>query len=140
MLSHHPILVAPDFIKPFKLAVDASDIGPGAVLIQDDDQGIDHPVCYFLKKFNNAQKRYCTTEKELLALILALQYFDIYIAAAGGPITVFTDHNPLTFLHKLKSKNQRLMRWSLFLQQYCLDILHIRRRDNIIADALSRSG
>ena len=140
MLSHHPILVAPDFTKPFKLAVDASDIGAGAVLIQDDDQGIDHPVCYFSKKFNNAQKRYCTTEKELLALILALQYFDIYIAAAGGPITVFTDHNPLTFLHKLKNKNQRLMRWSLFLQQYCLDIRHIRGRDNIIADALSRSG
>ena len=78
MLSHHPILVAPDFTKPFKLAVNVSDIGAGAVLIQDDDQGIDHPVCYFSKKFNNPQKRYCTTEKELLALILALQYFDIH--------------------------------------------------------------
>ena len=132
--------MSPDFTKPFKLAVDASNIGAGAVLIQDDDRGIHHPVCYFSKKFNNAQKRYCTTEKELLALILALQYFDIYIAAAGGPITVFTDHNPLTFLHKLKNKNQRLMRWSLFLQQYCLNTRHIRGRDNIIADALSQSG
>ena len=76
-------------------------------------------------RISNSQKRYCTTEKELLALILALQYFDIYVAAAGGPITVFMDHNPLTFLHKLKNKDQlRLMRWSLLLQQYCLDIIY----------------
>ena len=79
ILTHHPVLTAPDFTKPFKLAVDASDIRAGTVLLQDDDRGIDHPVCYFSKKFTNAQKRYCTTEKELLSLILALQYFYIFM-------------------------------------------------------------
>ena len=103
ILTHHPVLVAPDFTKPFKLAVDASGTRAGAVLLlQDDDRRIDHPECYFSSKFTNAQKKYCTTEKELLALILALQYFHIYVAAAGGPIAAFTDHNPLTFLYKLK--------------------------------------
>ena len=71
----------------------------------------------FSKKLTDTQKRYCTTEKELLALILALQYFEIYVTAAKGPIVIFTDHNLLTFLHKVKNKNQRLMRWSLLLQQ-----------------------
>ena len=117
ILTHHLVLAAPDFTKPLKQAVDASNIGARTVLLQDDNRGIDHPVCYFSKKFTDAQKRYCTIEKELLALILALQYFDIYVATAGGPIAVFTDHNPLAFLHKLKNKNQRLMRWSLLLQQ-----------------------
>ena len=60
-------------------------------------------VTYFSKKFTNAQTRYCSTKKEpLLALILALKYFDTYVAAAGGPIAVFTDNNLLTFLHKLE--------------------------------------
>ena len=63
ILTHHPVLTAPDFTKPFKLAVDASDVRAGAVLLQDDDKGIDHPVCYFSKKFTDSQKRYCTTER-----------------------------------------------------------------------------
>ena len=77
--------------------------------------------------FQKSLQRYCTTEKELLALILALQYFEIYVTTAKGPIVIFTDHNPLTVLHKIKNKNQRLMRWSLLLQQYCLDIRHIAK-------------
>ena len=63
VLTHYPILAAPNFTKGFKLAVDASDIGAGAVLLQEDDKGIDHPMCYFSKKFTNTQKRYCTTER-----------------------------------------------------------------------------
>ena len=137
ILTHCPILAAPNFTKKFKLAVDACDIGAGAVLLQEDDKGIDYPLCYFLKKFTNTQKKYSTTEKELLALILALQYFEVYVTAAKGPIVIFTDRNPLTFLQKVKNKNQRLMRWSLLLQQYCLDIQHIRGRDNVIAGTLS---
>ena len=73
--------------------------------------------------------------------MLALQYFDIYVAAAGSPIIVFMDHNPLTILHKNKNKNQRLMRWSLLLQHAVLqiEIKHtLRGQDNIIAGALSQ--
>ena len=44
MLSHFPILRAPDFSRPFALAVDASKVGVGAVLLQPDDQNIEHPV------------------------------------------------------------------------------------------------
>ena len=62
------------------------------------------------------------------------------MTATVSAIVVYMDHNPLTFLHKLKNKNQRLMRWSLMLQQYCLDMKHIRGQDNVIADALSRVG
>ena len=46
------------------------------VQVQEDDNGVDHPVCYFSKKFNKHQKNYSTVEKECLSLILALQHFD----------------------------------------------------------------
>ena len=57
ILMSAPVLLAPNFGKPFKLAVDASDIGTGAVLIQEDDNGVDHPVCYLSRKFNKQQKK-----------------------------------------------------------------------------------
>ncbi|CAB4023154.1 Hypothetical predicted protein, partial [Paramuricea clavata] len=118
MLQRAPVLSAPDFSRPFKLAVDASDIAAGAVLLQEDDDGIDHPVAYFSRKFNHHQRNYSTVEKECLALILALQHFDVYVSSAGVPIEVFSDHNPLVFIHRMKDKNQRLLRWSLILSEY----------------------
>lgn len=132
------ILKAPSFDVPFKLAVDASEVGIGAVLLQDDKGGVEHPVAFYSKKLNRFQKKYSTIEKETLGLILALQHFEIYVTSSPSPLTVFTDHNPIKFIHKFKNKNQRLTRWSLFLQEYDLDIQHIKGKDNIIADALSR--
>jgi hypothetical protein len=137
-LSCSPVLKAPDFEKEFKLAVDASDVGVGGVLLQEDDEGISHPVCYFSKKLSPCQRNYSTVEKECLALVLALQQFEVYVPACSKSVVVYTDHNPLVFLHKMRNKNQRLLRWSLILQEYNLDIRHIPGKDNVIGDALSR--
>ena len=140
VLASSPVLAAPDFSKQFKVYVDASDVSVGAILTQQGDDGIDHPIVYFSKKFNMYQRKYSTIEKECLALVLALQHFDVYLNATVHPVLAFTDHNPLTFINKMKNKNQRLMRWSLILQEYNLKIVHIKGKDNVIADALSRSN
>ena len=140
MLSNFPILRAPDFERPFSLAVDASKVGVGAVLLQPDDLDVEHPVSYFSKKFNKAQQNYSVIEQELLAIILALQHFGVYVPPFGPRITIYSDHHPLQFFNKFKYKNQRLTRWSLLLQEYDLDIRHIKGVDNIIADCLSREG
>ena len=68
----------------------------------------------------------------------AVQYFDVYLSSASVPITVYTDHNPLVFIDRMRTSNQRIMRWSLILQPYSLKIVHIKGIDNVIADALSR--
>ena len=138
MLQSAPVLTAPDFKSPCKLAIDTSDVAAGAVTLQEDDQGVGHPVCYFSKKFNKSQKSYATIKKECLALVLALQHFDVYVTSSSLPIVVYSDHNPLVFIHKMKDKNQRLLRWSLILQEYVLEIRHIKGKDNVIADCLSR--
>ena len=101
----------------------SSDVGVGSVLLQKEDNGVDHPVCYFSKKFNKHQKNYSTIEKECLSLILALQHFEVYLASSFAPISIFSDHNHLTLIHKMKNKNQRLLRWSLMLHYHNLDIL-----------------
>ena len=77
MLQSAPVLTAPDFKSSFKLAVDESDVAAGAVLLQEDNEGVKHPVCYFSKRFNKSQRNYCTIEKECLALVLALQHFEV---------------------------------------------------------------
>ena len=138
LLCSAPVLAAPCLSAPFKIQVDASQVGAGAVLLQERE-GIDRPVCYFSKKFNSYQLNYSTIEKEALALIWALQHFEVYVGSGGGPLVVYTDHNPLTFLGSLRCPNQRLVRWALFLQAHCLDIRHIKGKDNVLADALSRA-
>ena len=139
ILNNEPVLVAPNFVKEFKLAVDASDTGAGSILMQEDSYGVDHPDSYFSKKFNKHQKNYSTIEKECMSLILALQHFEVYLTSSPSPNVIFSDHNSLIFIHKIKNKNQRLLRWSLLLQEYNLDIRLIKGKDNIISDALSRA-
>ena len=138
ILISEPVLIAPDFQKQFKLAIDASDIGFGGVLMQVGEDGIDHPISYFSKKFDKHQRNYSAIEKECLALILALEYFDVYLGTTVHQVLVFTDHNPLTFIHRMKNRNQRLVRLRLTLQEYNLDIRHIIGKDNAMANALSR--
>ena len=139
LLCSTPVLAAPDFKQPFKLEVDASGVGAGAVLFQESADGIDHPVCFFSKKFNKHQLNYSTIGKEALALLLALQHFEVYLGSSPVPVTVYTDHNPLVFLSRMYNQNQRLMRWALIAQNYNLEIKHKKGTENIMADALSRT-
>ncbi len=139
MMCNAPVLAAPRFDRPFSLQVDASHVGAGAVLLQGDDFGVEKPVSFFSKKFNSYQLNYSTIEKEALALVWALKNFDVYVGSGVVPVVVYTDHNPLTFLNSLQCPNQRLIRWSLLLQSYWLDIRHIKGSDNVVADALSRA-
>lgn len=129
------MLITPDYQKPFKLHVDASDYEAGAVLLQESAQKLITLFIYFSQKFDQHQCNYCTCD---IVLILALQYFDFYLSAVVFSFEVFIDHNPLVFLNKMRDRNQRLLRWSLMLKEYNLKVSHIRGMDNVIADALSR--
>ena len=137
ILVSSPVLSIPDYEKDFVLTVDASDRGAGAVLQQEGHDGLLHPVSYYSKKFNKHERNYSTIEKEALSLVLALSHYDVYLSAARN-IKVYTDHNPLVFIQKMKNKNQKILRWSLMLQQYNLSISHIKGRENVVADTLSR--
>lgn len=138
LLCSAPVLAAPNFSSPFKLEVDASAVGAGAVLLQDGEDGVCHPVCYYSIKFKHHQLNYSTIEKETLAMLLALQHFEVYVGSSSSPVLVFTDHNPLVFLAQMYNKNQRLMRWALLVQGFNILIQHKKGANNVVADALSR--
>ncbi len=104
LLCAAPVLLAPCFDKTFTLHVDASKVGAGAVLQQSDEEGVEHAISFFSKKFNSYQRHYSTVEKEALALSWALQHFSVYLNSSA-PIVIYTDHNPLTFFNSLQQES-----------------------------------
>lgn len=139
LLCYAPVLSTPGYDRSFSLEVDASAVGAGAVLLQSSEVNIKKPVCYFSKKFSRAQYKYSTIEKEVLALLWAVNHFEVYLGGSTFPVKVYTDHNPLVFLNRMYNTNQRLMRWSLALQELNLEIVHKQGSENVVADALSRA-
>lgn len=72
-------------------------------------------------------------KKEALALVLSVQHLEVYLGCAH-PSTVYCYSNRLPFLISMRNFNQRLMR----LRSYDVDIKHVRGKDNLVADSLSR--
>ena len=96
----------------------------------------DHHIAYFSKKLNSAQQKYTATEKEALAVVLAVEHFSIYLL--GRPFTIVTDHKALTKLWNMNYTNNRLVRWSLALQRYNFEAQYRTGKTHLNADALSR--
>ncbi|RVW73068.1 Transposon Ty3-G Gag-Pol polyprotein [Vitis vinifera] len=100
-LTTTPIVRAPNWQLPFELMCDASDFAIGAVLGQRED-GKPYVIYYASKTLNEAQRNYTTTEKELLAVVFALDKFRAYLV--GSFIIVFTDHSALKIRSQIKDK------------------------------------
>lgn len=136
LLSNDPILIHPDFEKPFILTTDASNFALGAVLSQGSLQN-DRPVCFASRTLSDTEVNYSTIEKEMLAIIWAVKYFRPYIY--GVKFTIVTDHKPLIWLMNFKEPNSKIIRWRLQLMEYNFEIIHKKGSQNVIADALSRA-
>ena len=78
-LTTAPVLAYPDYGRPFILDTDASDVGIGGVLSQRDDQGQERVVAFASRSLSKAERHYCITRKELLAVIVFTQHFRPYL-------------------------------------------------------------
>ncbi|XP_036142126.1 uncharacterized protein LOC118645358 [Monomorium pharaonis] len=136
LLCNEPILQFPDFEREFILTTDASNLAIGGVLSQGE---INHdlPIAYASRVLNSAEKNYSTIEKELLAITYCVNHFRPYLY--GRTFTLITDHQPLTWLHRVKDPTSRLMRWRLKLEEFDYKIVYKKGISNSNADALSRN-
>ena len=126
----------PDDTSPLVLSTDASGHGMGGILRQITSDG-PKVIKYVSKKFNTAQKKYSTTERECLALVWCIQKLKEYIW--GRPIQVETDHCPLCSFNKKKFQNSRIERWQLELSEYDITTIKYKRgKCNCDADLISR--
>ena len=100
---------------PFVLDVDASDVGIGGVLHQIQE-GCERVIAYASRALNEAEKNYCITEKELLAVRYFVEYFRQYLL--GRRFVVRTDHQALVWLYRLKEPSGKIARWIEILSHY----------------------
>ncbi|KAI4293356.1 hypothetical protein PAPHI01_2630 [Pancytospora philotis] len=127
-------LILPRMELPFVLYTDASGFGIGAALCQVID-GVERVVLWISRKLSVAELNYTTTEKECLAIIWAIKKLKIYLC---NEFTIRTDHSALQWLLRTNEPTGRLARWIMCLQEFQYKIEHVRGRDNLVADALSR--
>ncbi|KAL8411455.1 hypothetical protein RB596_000918 [Gaeumannomyces avenae] len=137
-VTQEPVLVIPDPERPFEVETDASDYAIGGQLGQRDDQGRLHPCAFFSHKLDDTQINYQVHDKELLAVIQALDKWKAYLRGANHQVVIYTDHKNLTHFTTSQKLNKRQTRWSEFLQDYDIRIEYRKGSENGKADALSR--
>lgn len=134
-LQTTPVLTLPNSTDKFILDTDASDNAIGAELLQVQD-GQERVVAYGSFTLSAAQRRYCTTRKELLAVVRFTQHFRHYLL--GREFLVRTDHSSLQWLMNFKEPQGQLARWLEVLSQYHMQIQHRSGKKHVNADVLSR--
>nr|GFA32344.1 reverse transcriptase domain-containing protein [Tanacetum cinerariifolium] len=134
-LCEAPILIAPNWDMPFELMCDASDFAIGAVLGQHQDKHF-RPIHYTSKTMIEAESKYTTTKKEMLAVVYAFKKFRSYLILNKS--IVYTDHSALKYLFQKKDSKARLLRWVLLLQEFTFKVIDTEGAENLAADHLSR--
>jgi reverse transcriptase-like protein/integrase-like protein/chromodomain-containing protein/p58 integrase-like protein len=136
--TEEPVLMMPDQSKPFQIETDASKYATGAVLTQLDINGDRHPVSFISKTFSPAERNYEIYDRELLAIIRALEEWRHYIQGSAHTTIVLSDHKNLTYYREAKKLNRRQARWSLYLSEFDVKLVHTPGNKMIQSDALSR--
>ncbi len=138
-LLSDPILSYPNFDKEFIIRTDASTKGIGAVLLQVEGDGLEHPICCISRTLSNSEKNYSVTDLEGLAVIFSLKYFQQYILTSKETVKIITDHKPLIgYLKKSIPTSNRHARWIEEVNKYKIELVYEKGKKNVFADALSR--
>ena len=108
----------------------------GAVLSQVDREGRERAIAYGSRLLSKAERWYCVTRRELLAVVTFTRHFRPYLV--GQRFLLRTDHGSLTWLQNFREPEGQFARWLEQLQELDFEIVHRKGRKHTNADALSR--
>ena len=124
----------PDHLKPFQIESNALKVATGAVLTQLDSNGDRHPCAFLSKTLSLTEQNYEIYDRELLGIVRALDEWRHYIQGSPHRTIVYSDHKNLTTAQKL---NQQQARWSLYLSEFDLHLIHIPGMKMILSDVMN---
>ena len=130
-LTKAPALALFNFSKTFELECDASRVGVGVVLLQDG-----HPIYYFNEKLHGATLNYPTYDKELYALIKALQTCEHCLVSKE--FFIHSDHESHKYIRGQSKLNKRHAKWVEYLEKFPYVIKYKKGKTNVVADVLSK--
>jgi hypothetical protein len=139
LITSAPILRFAHDTLPYRIEADSSDFATGAVLSQkfpDDDKW--HPIAFYSKSLSAIERNYEIYDKEMLAIIRALQEWRHYLEGTSHKIEILTDHRNLEYFRSAQKLNRRQARWSLFLSRFNFTLEHRPGCSMGKPDALSR--
>jgi len=134
-----PILVSPQDSEPFHIEANSSDFASGAVFSQQlpgEDKW--HLVAFYSKSLSPVEQNYEIHDKEMLAIIRALEEWRHFLEGARHLVEIWTDHKNLEYFMTAKKLNHRQARWSLYLARFDFKLIHHPERSMGKPDALSR--
>ena len=134
-----PILRIPDDVNPFRLSTDASDFAIGSVLSQlDPTDNLWHPVAFHSKSLNVHERNYEIYDKEMLAIIRALEEYRHYLEGHPERFEIWSDHLNLTYFKAAQKLTRRQARWALYLTRFNYTLHHKPGKTMQAEDPLSR--
>jgi len=114
-----PVLVSSQESDLFQIKADSLDFATGAVLSQQSmTDGKWHPVAFYSKSLSSMEWNYEIHDKEILAIIRALEEWRHFLEGATHPVEIWTDHKNLKYFMTVKKLNCRQAHWSLHLARF----------------------
>src|SRR5260221_1536032 len=122
----------------FHLECDASNLATGAILLQQQEDGLFHLIGFMSKSFSDMERNYQIHDKEMLAIMHALEEWRHFLEGSDQKFEIHTDHKNLSYFREAHKLNHHQAQWSLYLSRFDFVLTHKPRRQMGRPDALSR--
>src|SRR5258708_6120005 len=134
------MLAFPSKSSPFCLECDASNFATGAVLSQQQEDGLFHPIGFMSKSFSDTERNYQIHDKEMLVIMHAVEEWRLFLEGFGQEFEIHVDHKNLSYFREAHKLNCHQARWSLYLSRFDFTLTHKLGRQMGRPDALSRQA
>src|SRR6266446_1566449 len=135
-----PTLAFPSKSGLFQLECNASNFTTGAVLSQQQEDGLFHPIGFMLKSFSNTERNYQIHNKEMLVIMRTLEEWRHFLEGSDQKFEIHTDHKNLSYFQEAHKLNCCQAQWSLYLSRFDFVLAHKPGRQMGRPDALSRQA